>query len=182
MTASLAAQQELGSKLGIRYGIAMVIEGPRATKPCRKTRRLRKSKRRSKRSNRAGGRPLSDLASGDRLAPQRVFDQERLGGVEPVAQDRGGPLGRFQVGKVGRVGDRLEAAVRDRRGGPPAVLDRDRAIALAPGDQGRHLAEEVEPVTGADPLAAGVDHRAQGLHERPPRSLLLQRISARATD
>lgn len=28
MTKSLAAQQELGSKLGIRYGIAMVIEGP----------------------------------------------------------------------------------------------------------------------------------------------------------
>jgi hypothetical protein len=28
MTASLAAQQELGSKLGIRYGLAMVIEGP----------------------------------------------------------------------------------------------------------------------------------------------------------
>jgi hypothetical protein len=28
MTASLEAQQELGSKLGIRYGIAMVIEGP----------------------------------------------------------------------------------------------------------------------------------------------------------
>jgi hypothetical protein len=29
MTASLEAQQELGSKLGIRYGLAMVIEGPR---------------------------------------------------------------------------------------------------------------------------------------------------------
>jgi hypothetical protein len=28
MTRSLEAQQELGSKLGIRYGIAMVIEGP----------------------------------------------------------------------------------------------------------------------------------------------------------
>lgn len=31
MTASLAAQQELGSKLGIRYGIAMVIEGPKGS-------------------------------------------------------------------------------------------------------------------------------------------------------
>jgi protein-disulfide isomerase len=29
MTKSLEAQQELGSKLGIRYGLAMVIEGPR---------------------------------------------------------------------------------------------------------------------------------------------------------
>jgi protein-disulfide isomerase len=29
MNASLAAQQELGSKLGIRYGLAFVIEGPR---------------------------------------------------------------------------------------------------------------------------------------------------------
>jgi hypothetical protein len=28
MTKSLAAQEELGSKLGIRYGLAMVIEGP----------------------------------------------------------------------------------------------------------------------------------------------------------
>ena len=28
MTASLEAQQELGSKLGIRYGLAWVIEGP----------------------------------------------------------------------------------------------------------------------------------------------------------
>jgi hypothetical protein len=28
MTASLEAQEELGSKLGIRYGLAMVIEGP----------------------------------------------------------------------------------------------------------------------------------------------------------
>jgi protein-disulfide isomerase len=28
MTGSLEAQQELGSKLGIRYGVAMVIEGP----------------------------------------------------------------------------------------------------------------------------------------------------------
>jgi len=31
MTASLEAQQELGSKLGIRYGIAMVIEGPKGS-------------------------------------------------------------------------------------------------------------------------------------------------------
>ncbi len=31
MTTSLEAQQELGSKLGIRYGIAMVIEGPKGS-------------------------------------------------------------------------------------------------------------------------------------------------------
>ncbi len=54
------------------------------------------------------------------------------------------------------------------------MLDRDRAVALAPDDQGRHVAEQVEPVGGADVLAVDVDDRAQGLQERPPRARLLQ--------
>ena len=48
--------------------------------------------------------------------------------------------------EVRRAGQRHEAAARDRGVGGAAVLDRDRAVALAPGDQRRHGLEQVEAV------------------------------------
>ena len=69
-------------------------------------------------------------------------------------------------GKCAAPRDRHEAAAGDRAVRRDAVLDRDRAVAFAPGDQRRHVAQEVEAVGGADALAVAVDDRAQRLHER----------------
>src|SRR5881394_943640 len=79
------------------------------------------------------------------------------------------------MGEMGGARQRLEAAVRDRLMGGAAVLDRDRAVALAPDDQRRHIAEQIEPVGSAYMLAVDVDHRTQRLQEGSPRTRLLQR-------
>ena len=62
-----------------------------------------------------------------------------------------------------------------------AVLDRDRAVALAPDDQRRDGPEQVEAVDGADALAVDVDHRAQRLEERLAAAGALERAQ-RADD
>ena len=52
---------------------------------------------------------------------------------------------------------RDEAAAGHGGVGGPAVGDRDRAVALAPGDQRRHALQQVEAVVGVDALAVDVD-------------------------
>src|SRR6187551_3137837 len=76
--------------------------------------------------------------------------------------------------KVGGAWQRLEAAAWNRFVRFAAVPHRDRAVALSPDDQSRHVAEQVETIAGADMLAVDVDNRAQRLQERPPRARLLQ--------
>src|SRR3954468_20837229 len=79
------------------------------------------------------------------------------------------------MGEVRRPLELDEAAVRHRRVRGTAVLDRDRAVALAPGDQGRYGVEQVQAVGRADALAAGIDHRAEGVHERLARARAAER-------
>ena len=69
----------------------------------------------------------------------------------------------------------LEAAVGDRLVSRASVLDRDRAVALAPDDHRRRGPEEIQAVDGAHALAADIDDRAQGLQERAPLAGALQR-------
>src|SRR5688572_3444554 len=101
----------------------------------------------------------------DQLAPVTVLDQTRLGGLEEVAQHGDEAFGVLQVGKVRGTGEELEPAARNRLVRVAPMRDRDRVVAPSPDDQGGDWAEEVEAVAGADPLAMGVDHRAERLQE-----------------
>ena len=96
----------------------------------------------------------------------RLFEGVDAGRValEPRAPPPG-PRGLRGWGS-GRRGEGDEAAVGNRGGGGAAVLDRDRAVALAPDDQGRHVAEQIEAIDGADALPVDVDHRSEGLGGR----------------
>ena len=85
------------------------------------------------------------------------------------------PSGSSRWGKWaarGRVSKRLCGIASCARA---AVLERDRLVALAPDDQGRHRAQQVEAVDRAHPLPARVDHRAQRLQESLPGLGALER-------
>ena len=69
------------------------------------------------------------------------------------------------MGEVARALEDLEAASGHELMRPPAVFDRDHAIALTPHDQQRQLGREVEPIGRAYALAGRIDARSQCLDE-----------------
>jgi len=69
----------------------------------------------------------------------------------------------------------LEAAPRDRIVRPMRMVDRDDRVAGAPDDERGKLGGELQPVVGADALAADADHGT----ERPKKSRPAVRIGQR---
>ena len=91
-----------------------------------------------------------------------------------VREDLREALGIVVMRHVAGAGEDLEPAAGHRLVRRLAVARRDDRVALAPDDQGRQNGREVQPVVGADALAAGVDHRPHGVQEGLARAAVVQ--------
>src|SRR5215218_8951679 len=121
-----------------------------------------------------GGQGLGG-AGQHQLARPLGLHVRRLGLRDERAQQAREAERVVEVREVARVLEELQPAAGHQLVSAPAVARGDDRVDPAPDQQRGHGFGEVEPVARVDALAAGVDHRTRGVHERAAGAELVQR-------